>query len=118
MKKIKYIEIKNILDKNSLEINSNISDDEIFSSIKTISNSSDKDLSFFSNQKYLNDLKNIKAKACLIEDKYKEYLPKNCEPIIVKDPYLALALISNLQNDEVFKSNGILSKNTIYKFTK
>ena len=39
-----------------------------FSSIKTISNSSDKDLSFFSNQRYLNDLKNIKAKACLIEE--------------------------------------------------
>ena len=32
----------------------------------------------------------------------KNYLPKNCEPIIVKDPYLALALISNLFNDEVF----------------
>ena len=70
MKKIKYKEIKEILKKNSLEVNSNISDDEIFSSIKTISNSSDKDLSFFSNQRYLDSLKNIKAKACLIENKY------------------------------------------------
>ena len=40
--KIKYIEIKEILEKNSLEVKSKISDDEIFLSIKTISNSSDK----------------------------------------------------------------------------
>ncbi len=113
MKKIRYKEIKELLNKNSLEIISNISDDEIFSSVKTISNASDKDLSFFSNQRYLDSLKNIKAKACLIENKYKEYLPKNCEPIIVKDPYLALALISNLQSEYSFKSNGILSKNAI-----
>ena len=72
MKKIKYKEIKELLNKNSLEIISNISDDEIFSSVKTISNASDKDLSFFSNQRYLKNLKNIKAKACLIENKYKE----------------------------------------------
>ena len=113
MKKIKYKEIKELLNKNSLEIISNISDDETFSSVKTITNASDKDLSFFSNQRYLNNLKNIKAKACLIENKYKEHLPKNCEPIIVKDPYLALALITSLQSEDTFKSNGILSKNAI-----
>ena len=113
MKKIKFKEIKELFKKNSIEVFSNISDDEIFSGVKTISNASDKDLSFFSNQRYLDSLKNIKAKACLIENKYKEYLPKNCEPIIVKDPYLALALISNLQSEDSFKSNGILSKNAI-----
>ena len=113
MKQIKYKEIKVLLKKHSLKIISKISDDEIFLNVKTILNASDNDLSFFSNLKYLNDLKNTKAKACLIEDKYKEYLPKNCEPIIVKDPYLALALISNLKNDDTFKSNGIISKNAI-----
>ena len=113
MKKIKYIEIKNLLKENSLEINSEISNEEIFFNIKTISNSSINDLSFFSNLKYLNDLKNIKAKACLIEDKYIEFLPKNCKPIIVKDPYLALALITNVFNEEIYKSNGVISKNSI-----
>ena len=113
MKNIKYKEIKELLKKNSLKIISDISDDEIFLSVKTILNASNKDLSFFSNLRYLNDLKNTKAKACLVENKYKEYLPKNCEPIIVEDPYLALALISNLQNNEIFKSNGIVSDNSI-----
>ena len=113
MKKIKYKEIKDLLTKNSLEISSNISDNENFLSIKTILNASDKDLSFFSNERYLKDLKNIKAKACLIEDKFKAHLPRNCEPIIVNDPYLALALISNLQKDDTFKSNGKISNNAI-----
>ena len=69
MKKIKYIEIKKILEKNSLEVSSELSENEIFHSLKTISNSSENDLSFFSNIRYLNDLKRIKAKACIIEEK-------------------------------------------------
>ncbi len=112
MKKIKYIEIKKILEKNSLEVSSELSENEIFSNLKTISNSSENDLSFFSNIRYLNDLKEIKAKACLIEEKFVSYLPKNCYPIIVEDPYLALALVSNLFNNEIFASNGIVSNHT------
>ena len=112
MKKIKYIEIKEILEKNSLEVKSTISDEEIFLSLKTISNSSENDLSFFSNIRYLNDLKKIKAKACLIEEKFLSFLPKNCYPIIVKDPYLALALVSNLFSDDNIQSNGIISSKT------
>ena len=112
MKKIKYIEIKEILEKNSLEVTSTISDEQIFLSLKTISNASENDLSFFSNIRYLNDLKKIKAKACLIDERFTKYLPDNCYPIIVKDPYLALAFVSNLFNDEVVNSNGIISKNT------
>ena len=112
MKKIKFIDIKKILEKNLVEVNSKISNNEIFSIIKTISNSTNDDLTFFSNLKYLSHLKKMKSKACLIEDKFVKYLPKNCKPIIVKNPYLALALISNLFNNEYLESNGIISKNT------
>ena len=75
LKKIKYLEIKNLLEKNSLDINSQISDSEIFTNIKSILNSSQNDLSFFANNKYLNQLKKTKAKACLIEEKFIQYLP-------------------------------------------
>ena len=109
MKIIKYIDIKSLLIKNSLEVNSQISDSEEFSNIKTISNATNKDLSFFSNSKYLNELKKTKAKACLIENKFTEYLPSDCKPIVLKDPYLALALISNLFNNKILSSNGIIS---------
>jgi len=112
LKTIKYIDIKNKLIENSLEVISNISDDDTFSNIKTITNSSDGDLSFFSNLKYLGDLKKTKAKACLIENQFTQHLPNECEPIIVNDPYLALALISNLFNDQNITSNGIISKNS------
>tara|TARA_B100001057_G_scaffold489571_1_gene576094 strand:+ start:1031 stop:2050 length:1020 start_codon:yes stop_codon:yes gene_type:complete len=110
LNKIKYIDIKNLLEKNSLDVNSKIPKDEEFSNIRTIINSSNEDLSFFSNQKYLNDLKNIKAKACLIEDKFKQFLPKHCQPIVVKDPYLALALLSSMFGNNNLQSNGKISK--------
>ena len=113
MKKIRYIDIKNIFNKNLLDVNSKISDDEIFFSIKSIKNSTNKDLTFISNQKYLNDLKKIKAKACLIEEKFLEYLPNHCEPIIVKDTYLALALVSYIFSNDSLKSNGIISENSL-----
>ena len=73
MKKIKYKEIKEILRKNSLEVKSKISDNEIFFSLKTILNSSATDLTFFSNIRYIKDLSKIKAKACLIEEKFINY---------------------------------------------
>ena len=112
MKTIKYIDIKNILEKNNLKIISKLNNVEVFSSIKTITNATHNDLSFFSNIKYLKDLKVSKSKACLIEKRYIEFLPSNCTPIIVKDPYLALAFITKIFNDENLKSNGIISKNS------
>ncbi len=112
MKKIKYSQIKELLKEHLLEINSDIDDDECFTSIKTISNSTHNDLSFLSNIKYLNNLNKIQAKACLIEKKYLHFLPKSCKPIIVNDPYLALALLSNIFNDSNLSSNGNISNQT------
>ena len=111
MKKINFSDIKEIFKKNSLEFFSDISNDETFLSIKTISSSLSTDLSFFSNIKYLNYLKSTNAKACLIEEKYAGFLPKKCKPIIVKDPYLALALLTKFFSNETIKSNGNISKN-------
>ncbi len=122
MKNIKFIDIKNILEKNSLEVISKISSNEIFNEIKTLANSTENDITFFSNKKYLNDLKKTGAKACFIQKEYAIYLPQNCLPIIVEDPYFALALISSLFNNESIQSNGIISKNSIInsssKFSK
>ena len=112
MKIIKYIDIKKTLQNNSLKVISKLSNEDEFLSIKSIANASEKDLTFFSNYKYLNDLKNTKARACLIEEKFSDYLPKHCDSIIVDDSYLALALISNIFSDEIFKSNGIISNNS------
>ena len=82
MKQINYLEIKNIFKKNSLEVKSKVSESEIFKNIKTISKSTHDDLTFFSNIKYMKDLNNTKAKACLIEEKFSytissQYLSSN-----------------------------------------
>tara|TARA_B100000989_G_C19516690_1_gene462032 strand:+ start:1131 stop:2117 length:987 start_codon:yes stop_codon:yes gene_type:complete len=112
LKQIKYLEIEKILEINSLAVQSNIDKDEIFFNIKTISNASNNDLTFLANQKYINELKTTKAKACLIENNFTQFLPEQCKPIIIKDPYLALALISNLFNLDKIRSNGIISENS------
>ena len=54
--KIKYIEIKKI-EENSINFNCKLSSKVMFEKIKTLSNATSEDLTFFSNTKYLNELK-------------------------------------------------------------
>ena len=112
MKKIKYIEIKKKLEENSINFNCKLSSKVMFEKIKTLSNATSEDLTFFSNKKYLNELKITNAKACIIEKQFIHFLPKNCEPIIVDNPYLVLALLTNLFNKKIIRSNGIISKDS------
>ena len=110
MKKIKYIEIVNTLKEESIYVSSKFNNNDFFNSIKPVSTARDNDLSFFANVKYLNSLKNTKAKACLINEKYVQYIPKTCTPIIVEDPYLVFAILSNIFFSEIKKSTGKISK--------
>ena len=112
MKKINYFEVKKKLKSQFIDAQSEISDDAIFNGLNTISNANKHDLSFFSNIKYLSLLKKCSAKACIINSKYKKYLPKNCIAIIVDDPYLAFASLTELFGRNKIKSNGIISKNS------
>ena len=107
---IKFSQILSELEKNNIYINNKIDIDMHFNKINTIYGADFNDLTFFSNKKYLKDLKNSKAKACLIQNQFVNYLPKNCTPIIVDDPYLCLSIITNLFNDEKKESNGIISQ--------
>ena len=110
MKKIKYSQIVDILNKNSIDVSSNLNGDETFDQLTSISNAKENDLCFFSNIKYLDDLKFAKAKACIINPKFSEHLPKNCIPIEVSDPYLSLAYIIEIFNKNKITSNGIISE--------
>ena len=119
MSKIKYSEIVENLTKLSIEVSSEVDSEETFAKINTIQNSKNNDLTFFSNIKYKRDLINLSAKACLIKEEYVNLLPKNCKPIIVKDPYLALASLSKLFSINYNKSKGEISKNcSVHKNTK
>jgi len=48
-------------------------------------------LSFFHDSKYLNDLKNTKAGAVILEEKYLEYLPKDVIALVTSNPYKKMA---------------------------
>lgn len=113
MKKIKFSQIIDVLKQNDIEFNSEIPTSEIFHSIKTLSNATNQDLSFFTNLKYLKNLKENKSKACIIESKYIQYLPKTCKPIIVNDSYLVLAILTNIFNDGKIISNGVISNKSV-----
>jgi len=48
-------------------------------------------LSFFHDSKYLDDLKNTKAGAVILEEQYLEYLPKDCIALVTANPYRKMA---------------------------
>ncbi len=64
MKTIKYSDIVVRLNQNLIEVKSDIKDDEEFSGINSLLNAQKEDISFFSNIKYVDNLKICKAKAC------------------------------------------------------
>jgi len=110
LKKISYFEIKNKLESLSIECDSNLEGDVFFNGMNSISDSTENDLTFFSNIKYSQSLKKCKAKACIINKEYSKYLPKNCKSIIVEEPYLVFAHLTDLFNIDQKLSNGIISK--------
>ena len=62
--------------------------------IKTLANANANDLTFFDSLNYLQDAKKTKAKFCITNEKLKIYLPKNCQPIIVKNVLYELCMVT------------------------
>ena len=112
MNKLYYKDIENYLLKHSIKIISKLDKNSIFTKLSTLANANNNDLTFFHNDKYLNDLKNTKAKACFIENKNVKYINNNCVPIIVENPYLVYALTTNLIYP-LIQSNGIIEPPTV-----
>ncbi len=110
MKKIKYTEILDYLKNQSVSVETSLNKDDYFLNINSVSNAKSNDLSFFSNIKYLNNLKQTNSKACLIKKEFEKYLPDNCSSIVVDDPYYVFALLTKLFSNIDNKSNGVISK--------
>ena len=110
LNKITLSDILQCFHDHSFNFKSNININEKFNNLNTIKDSKANDITFLSNEKYLSDLKNTKAKACIINEKFLSYLPDTCSPIIVDNPYLAMSYISNIFDNNNL-SNGIISKN-------
>ena len=65
-----------------------------FFDVKTLTDASIRDLTFFESSAYIEAAKNTKALFCLTTDKLKNYLPKSCEAIIVKNVLFELCKIT------------------------
>jgi len=64
------------------------------SSINNLANASSHSLSFINSDQYINDLKETKAGAILLESKYIGVAPKNAIKLVTDEPYLMLAYAS------------------------
>ena len=106
--KITYFDIKNLLISNNINPDSDLSDNDIFTSLNSITNANENDLTFFNDNFELKKLQKTKAKACLINNKYVKYLPKTTISILVEDTYNSFAILSNLFSLKII-SNGIIS---------
>jgi UDP-3-O-[3-hydroxymyristoyl] glucosamine N-acyltransferase len=64
--------------------------------INTLVEASKNELSFFDNQKYIDDLRKTDASAVFISEKFVSNLPDGVEAIICDDPYLSMAYASKI----------------------
>ena len=77
-----------------LEIKGSNNNNEI-RDIKDLYTAEENDVTFFHSTKYINFAKNTKASFCITSNNLKDYLPKNCKPLIVKNVLVSMSKITS-----------------------
>ena len=85
-KLLKFAELKNIQKYKNLKIYD----------VKDLSTSTKKDITFFHSKKYESHASKTKASFCITTDNLKDYLPKNCNKIIVDNVLIVTAKITKI----------------------
>lgn len=91
------------------EINLEFSDDHIdieIDGLHTLSESTSSQISFFNNEKYMNQLTTTKAGAVFIDEKYVDLLPKSTIALVTNEAYLKLALTSKFFAHKIETKGG------------
>ena len=109
IKKINYLDIKNLLVSKNIHPISSLKDNVIFSSLNSLSKADENELTFFNDTSQLLELSKTKAKACLINNLYAKHLPSSTSSIVIENTYNAFAVLSNLFAPKIL-SNGIISQ--------
>ncbi len=86
------------------------------SGLSTLLDSTQTEITFLENKKYLNDLQKTKAAAVLINKEFENEVPEGTIALICDEPYLNLAKLSKLFAPEVIETEG--EKPLIGGFTK
>ena len=77
-----------------LEIKKSTNNNEI-RDIKDLYTANENDVTFFHSTKYINFAKNTKASFCITSNNLKDYLPKNCKPLIVENVLVSTSKITS-----------------------
>jgi len=72
----------------------NVDKDFEIHDVASLGHATSKDISFFDNVKYKQDLITTKAGACIVSGKMKDFVPSTCKALISKNPYKSYALIA------------------------
>lgn len=95
-----------------------------FKGVNHLREAGSEEITFFHNPKYREDLKTIKAGACILEEKFLKFLPKGTIPLLSKTPYRSYAqvaeaffppLLKGIQEEAVHPSVKIGQGTIIHK---
>jgi UDP-3-O-[3-hydroxymyristoyl] glucosamine N-acyltransferase len=86
--------VADILDLLNLS-DSKFSSNELVNDIKDLLTSNQNDITFFHSKKYKDFVKNTKASFCITTEALKNELPKNCNPLVVKNVLVATSKITS-----------------------
>ncbi len=87
--------INKLLELSSLKSSNNLKNNKIYD-IKDLSTSTSKDITFFHSKKYFNLASKTKALFCITTENLINYLPDNCNKIIVDNVLMATAKITEI----------------------
>lgn len=83
-----------------------IGDDREISGLQTLDGATKDNIVYFENEKLLELLKNTKAGAVIISNKFKEFVPVNCSIVFSENPHLSMAYISKIFAPSIINQNN------------
>ncbi len=88
------------------ELKISCNEDIEISSLNTLNDASQNEITFLENKKYLKDLKNTKAAAIFINKEFAPLVPKTSIALICDEPYVALAYASKFFSSSIVQRKG------------
>lgn len=110
--------IKALADIGGCHIDASIDASTLIEDVQSLEHAGEKDITFLSNAKYKDLLKNSKASACILHKKHASYAPKNMFLLLSDNPYASYAKIAATFYPEPSFKAHISKKATIHKSAK
>ena len=110
-KKMDYGRLEDIVFLTKSEVIGDYDADKKIYSVATLKNAKENDISFLTNSKYIDDLKNTKAGAVFVEKKMTDKVPQGTVALINENPHFAYMLcLEAMYNVPVFERRGGISR--------